>query len=148
MMIWMILLFVKLFILMLFEFSRRCNLSDHYQSPKICLVGASNPVLLPSTRLTQLYQANSLATTTTSTLPRIKFVVFRVSIMMLAKHLTRTRLRYFSMFRSCHGSLRTNRCFDLIASEISSLKSLSPDLLCLFRRFAVGYFEPVAQNLY
>jgi hypothetical protein len=34
-----------------------------------------------------------------------------VSTMMRLKHLIRTRLRYFSMFRSCHGSLRTNGCF-------------------------------------
>jgi hypothetical protein len=61
----------------------------------------------------------------TSTLPRMKFVVFPVSITMLLKHLIRTRLRYLSMFRLCHGSLRTNRCFGLIASEISLLKSLS-----------------------
>jgi hypothetical protein len=60
--------------------------------------------------------------------------------------LIRTRLRYLSMFRSCHGSMRTNRCFDLINSESSSLKSLSSDLLCLLRHFSVGYFKPVAQN--
>jgi hypothetical protein len=56
--------------------------------------------------------------------------------------------RYISMFRSYHGSLRTNRRFDLIASEISSLKSLSPDLLCLLRHFSVGYFKLAAQNSY
>jgi hypothetical protein len=60
--------------------------------------------------------------TTTYTFPRIKFVVFPVSIMMLLKHLIRARMRYLAMFRSCRGSLRTNRCFELIASEISSLK--------------------------
>jgi hypothetical protein len=68
--------------------------------------------------------------------------------MMLLKHLIRTRLRYFSMFRSCHGSLRINRCFHLMASKISSLTSLSPDLLYLLRHFCVGYFKPVAQNSY
>jgi hypothetical protein len=58
------------------------------------------------------------------------------------------RRRHLSMFRLCHGSLRANRCFDLIASEVSSLKSLSPDLRRLLRHFSVGYFKPVAQNLY
>jgi hypothetical protein len=96
---------------------------------------------IASIHLMQLYQTNSLAPTTTSTLPRIRFVVFPVSIMTLLKHLIRSRLRYFSVFRSCHRSLRTNRCFDLIASEISSLKSLSPGLLCLLRHFSVGYFQ-------
>jgi hypothetical protein len=56
--------------------------------------------------------------------------------------------RYLSMFRSCHGSLRMNRCFDLISSQISSLESLSPDLLCPLRHFSVGYFKPAAQNLH
>jgi hypothetical protein len=83
-----------------------------------------------------------------STLPRIKFVRLPVSITMLLKHLIRAPLRYLSMFRSCHGSLRINRCFDLIASEISSLKSLSPGLLCLLRHFSVGHFRPAAQNPY
>jgi hypothetical protein len=69
-------------------------------------------------------------------------------IMMLPKHLICTRLRCLSMFRSCHGSLRTSRCFDLIASEIFALKSLSPGLSCPFRHFSVGYFKPVAQNSY
>jgi hypothetical protein len=86
--------------------------------------------------------------TTTSTLPRIKFILFPVSIMMLLKKLVRTRLRHLSMFRPSHESLRINRRFDLIASEISSLKSLSPDLLCLLRHFSVGYFEPATQNSY
>jgi hypothetical protein len=67
---------------------------------------------------------------------------------VMLKHLIRTGLRYLSMFKSCHGSLRTNRCFDLIASEISSLKSLSPDLLCLLRHFSVRYFKPASQNSY
>jgi hypothetical protein len=39
----------------------------------------------------QLDQTNSLARKTTSTFPRIKFVAFPVSIMMLLKHLIRTR---------------------------------------------------------
>jgi hypothetical protein len=117
--------------LMLFKFSRRYNLPDTYQSPKFRSVITSSPVLLPSIHLMQLYQTNSLSPTTTSTFPRIKFVGFPVSIMMLLKHLIRTRLRYLSLFRSCYGSLRTNRCFDLIASEMSSLKSLSPAFLCL-----------------
>jgi hypothetical protein len=81
-------------------------------------------------------------------LSRIRFIVFPVSIMILLKHLIHTRLRYLSMFRSCHGSLRTNRYFDFIASKISSIKSLSPDLLCLLRHFCVGYFKPAAQNSY
>jgi hypothetical protein len=71
-----------------------------------------------------------------------------VSIMILLKHLTRTRVRYLSTFRSCHRSLRTKECFDLIASEISSLKSLSPDHLCLLRHFSVGYLKPVAHSSY
>jgi hypothetical protein len=116
--------------------------------PKIRLRITSSPAFLPSIHLTQLHQTNSLAATTTSTLPRIKFVVFPVSIMMLLKHLIRTRLRYLSMFKSCHGSLRTNRCFDLIAPEISSPKSLSPDLLGLLRHFSVGYFKPIEHNSY
>jgi hypothetical protein len=107
---------------------------------KFRLVITLSPVLLPSIHLMPLYQTNSLAPTTTSTLPTIKVVVFPVSIRMLLKHLTRTRLKYLSMFRSCHGSLRTNRCFNLIASEISSLKSLFPDLLCLLWHFSAGYF--------
>jgi hypothetical protein len=74
--------------------------------------------------------------------------VFPVSIMILLKHLIRARLRYLSMFRSCHRSLRTNRCFDLIASEIYSLKSPSPDLLFLLQHFFVGYFRPAMQNSY
>jgi hypothetical protein len=45
-------------------------------------------------------------------------------------------------------SLRTNGCFDSIAPEISSLKSLSPDLLCLLRHFSIGCFKPAAQNSY
>jgi hypothetical protein len=118
------------------------------QSPKFRLVITESPVLFPPIHLTQVYQTNSLASTTTSTLPRIKFVVFPVSIMMLLKLLTRTRPRYFSMFRSCHRSLRTNRCFDLIASEKSPLKSLSPDLLCLLRHFSVDHCKPAAQNSY
>jgi hypothetical protein len=36
-----------------------------------------------------------------------------------------------SMLRSCHESLRMNRCFDLIVSEISYLKAIYPDLLYL-----------------
>jgi hypothetical protein len=47
-------------------------------------------VLVPLIHLRHLYQTNSLARTTTSTLPRIKFIVFPVSIMMLLKHLIRT----------------------------------------------------------
>jgi hypothetical protein len=133
--------------MMLFEFSKRCNLPDPYQSPKIRLVITPSPVLPPSIHLIQLYQENSLVPTT-SRFPRIKFVVFPVSIMMLLKDLIRTGLRYLSMFRSCHGSLRINRCFHLIASEISSLKSLSPGLLYLLGHFSVGYFKPVAQNAY
>jgi hypothetical protein len=57
-------------------------------------------------------------------------------------------LRYVAMFGSCHRSLRTNRCFDLIASEIFSLKSLSPDLLCLLRHFSIESFKPIARNSY
>jgi hypothetical protein len=114
-MIWTISLFAQPLILMLFKFSRRCNLPDRDQSPKFRLVMTSSPVLLPSIHLTQLYQTNSLAPTTASTLPRIKFVLFPVSIIIRLKNLIRTRLRYLSLFRSCHGSLRTNRCFDLIA---------------------------------
>jgi hypothetical protein len=45
-------------------------------------------------------------------------------------------------------TLRTNRCFDLITTEISSLKSPSSGLLCLLRHFSVGYFTPTAQNSY
>jgi hypothetical protein len=116
--------------------------------PQFRLVITSSPVLPASIHLMQLYQMNSLGPTTSSTLPKIKFVAFPVSIMMLLKLLICTRLRYLSMFRSCHRSLRTNICFDLIASEISSLKSLSPDLLCLLRHFSVGYFKPVAHNSY
>jgi hypothetical protein len=116
--------------------------------PQICLVVTSSPVLLPSIHLKQLYQTNSLAPMTASTLSRIKFIVFPVSIMMLLKHLICIRLRYLSMFRSCHESLRNNTCFDLIASEMSSLKSLFPDLLCLLRHFSVGCFKPAAQNSY
>jgi hypothetical protein len=71
-----------------------------------------------------------------------------VSIMMLLKHLTCTRLRYLSMFRSYRKSLTANRCLDLIASEISSLKSLFPHLRCLLRHFSVRYFKFVAQNSY
>jgi hypothetical protein len=107
-----------------------------------------SPALLPPIHLTQLYQTNSLAPSTTSMLPRIKFIVFPVSIMMLLKHLIRTRLKYLSMFKSCHGSLRTNGCFDLIAPEISSFKSLPLDLLCLLRPFSVEHFIPAAQNSY
>jgi hypothetical protein len=141
-------LFAHPLMLMLFKFSRRCNLSDPYQFPIFRLVVTSSPVLLPSIHLTQLYQTNSLAPTRASTLLRIKFVAFPVSMMMLLEDLIHTRLRHLSMFKSCHGSLRTNRCFDLIASESSSLKSLSPDLLCLLRHFSVGYFKPAAQNSY
>jgi hypothetical protein len=100
-------------------------------SPEFRLVITSSPVSLPSIHLTQLYQTNSFAPLTTSMIPRTKFVVCPVSIMMLLKHLIRTWLRYLSMFRLCHKSLRINRCFYLIASVISFLKSLSPDLLCL-----------------
>jgi hypothetical protein len=46
-----------------------------------------------------------------------------------------------------HGSLRTNRCFDLIVSEISYIKAIVTDLLCLLRHFSVGNFKPAAQNL-
>jgi hypothetical protein len=46
------------------------------------------------------------------------------------------------------GSLRTNKCFDLIASEIYSIQSLSPDLLCLLRHFSVRYLKPTAQIPY
>jgi hypothetical protein len=134
--------------LTLFKFSRRCNLPDPYQFPKIRLVITSSLVLFPSIYLTQLYQANSLAPLTTSVVLRTTFVVFPVSIMMLVKHLIHTRLRYLLMFRSCHGSLGTDRCFDLIASEISSLKSLTSDLLCLLQHFSIEYFKAVAQNLY
>jgi hypothetical protein len=145
-MIWMVSLFDHPLTLMLFKFSGRCNLSDPCQFPKFRLVIMSSLVLLPSIHLIQLCQANSLAPTAISTLPWTKFVVFPVSVMMLLKHLIRTRLRYLLMLISCYGSLRTNRCFDLIASEISSLKSLSPDLLCLLRHFSVGYFKLAAQN--
>jgi hypothetical protein len=102
-------------------------------------IGSINP-------LTRLYQANSLDPTTTSMLPGIKFVGFPVSILMLLKHWICTRLRCLLMFKSCHGSLRTNKCLDLIASEISSLKLPPPDLLCLLWRFSVWYLKPAAQN--
>jgi hypothetical protein len=128
MMIWTISLLAHPLTLMFFNFSRRCNLPDPDQSPKFRLMITSSPVLLPSIHLMQLYQTNSLAPTTISTLARFKFVGFPLSIMILLKHLIRTRLRYLSMLRSCHGSLRTNRCFNLIASEISSLKSRSPSV--------------------
>jgi hypothetical protein len=85
---------------------------------------------------------------TTSTVPRIKFVVLPVSIMMLLKHLILLQMRCISVFRSYHGSLRTNMCFDLTTSEISSLKLRSPDLPCLLRYFSVGCFKPAAQNSY
>jgi hypothetical protein len=98
-MIWTISLFAQPLTLMLFKLSRRPNLPDPYQFPKFCLVRTSSPALLPSIHLTQLYQTNSLDPKTTSTLPMIKFVVFPVSIKMLLKHLIRTQLRYFSMFR-------------------------------------------------
>jgi hypothetical protein len=146
--IWTISLFAQLLTLTLFKFPRRCNLPDPYRSPKFRLVMTSSPVFLPSIHLTQFDQTNSLGPKTTSTPPRIKFVVFPVSIMMLLKHLIRTRLIYLSMFRSCHESLGTNGCFDLITLEISSLKSLSPDLLCLLRHFSFRGFEPAAQNSY
>jgi hypothetical protein len=74
-MIWTISLFALPLTLMLFKFSRLCNLPDPYQSPKFRPMIRSSPVLLQSIHLTQLHQANSLAPTTTSTLPRIKFVV-------------------------------------------------------------------------
>jgi hypothetical protein len=144
--IWTVSPFAQLLTLMLFKFSRECNHPDHYQSPKVRLVITSSLVLLPSIHLTQLYQTSSFAPTTTLMLPRIKFVVFPVSTMMPLKHLIRARLRYVSMFKSYHRSLRTNRCFDLIASDISSLKSRSSDLLYLLRHFSVGYFKPAAQN--
>jgi hypothetical protein len=147
-MIWAISLFAQPLTLMLFKSSRRCNLPDPYQSPKFRPVITLSPILLPSIHLTQLRQTNSFAPTTNSTLPRIKTVMFPVSIIMLLKRLIRTRLRYLSMFRLCPGSLKTDRCFDLIASEISSLKLLSPDLLCLLWRFSVGYFKPGEQNSY
>jgi hypothetical protein len=120
--------------------------SRPYPSPKFRLVITSSLVWLPSIHMTQLYQTNSLAPTTTSMLTRIRLVVFQVWIMTLLKHLICTRMRYVSIFRSCHGSLKTNKCFDIIASEISSLKSLSLDLLCLLRPFSVGYFKSAAQN--
>jgi hypothetical protein len=81
---------------------------------------------------------NSLAPMTTSTLPRTRLIVFPVSIMILLKYLIPVPVRYPSRFRSCHGSVRTNSCFDLIVSEISYLKAIYPDLLCLLQRFSVG----------
>jgi hypothetical protein len=90
---------------------------------------------------------NSLDPMTTSTLPRIRLIVFAVSTMMLLKHLIHAPMRWPSMFRSCHGSLRNNRCFDLIVSEISCLKAIYPDLLYLLRCFFPGYFKSVGQNL-
>jgi hypothetical protein len=95
-----------------------------------------------------ILSANSLAPMKILTLPRVEFIVFPVSIVILLKHLIHTRMRYLSIFRSCHGFFMTNRCFDLITSEISSLKLPSPDLLCLLRHFSVGYFEHAAQNSY
>jgi hypothetical protein len=68
----------------------------------------SSPVLLPSIHLMQLYQMNSLAPTTNSTLPRIKFIVFPVSIIIPLKHLIRTRLRWQYCIGSCPGNL--TRC--------------------------------------
>jgi hypothetical protein len=64
--------------------------------------------------------------------------------MMLSKHFARTQLRYFSMFISCHGSLRTNMCFNLIAPDIFSLKSPSPDILCPLRHFPAEYCKHAA----
>jgi hypothetical protein len=78
--------------------------------------------------------------------PRIRLILFAVSTMMLLKYLTRAPMRYPSMFRSCHGSLRTDRCLDLIVSEILYLKAIYPDLLCLLRRFSVRYFKRAVQN--
>jgi hypothetical protein len=147
-MTWTISLFAQPLTLISFKFSRWRNLPDSYQFPKVRLVIRSSPGLLPSIHLTQLYQTYSLAPTTTLTLPRIKFVVFPVLIMMPLKHLIHTRLKYLSMVRSCHGSSRTNRYFDLIASDISSFKSLSADFLCLLRHFSIGYFKPAEQNSY
>jgi hypothetical protein len=45
---------------------------------------------------------------TTSALPRIRLIVLPVATMMLLKYLVHAPMRYPSMFRSCHGSLRTN----------------------------------------
>jgi hypothetical protein len=92
-MIWTISLFAHPLTLMLFEFSRWCNLPGPYQFPKFRLVITSSRVLVPSIHPRLLYQTNSLAPTTTPTLPMIKFVVSPVSIMMLLKHLIRARLR-------------------------------------------------------
>jgi hypothetical protein len=133
---------------MLLKFSRRCAFPDPDQSPIFRLVITSSPVLPPSIHLTQHYQTNSLAPMITLTLERIKFVVLLFSIMMLLKYLIRTRLKYLLTFISRHVSLTSNRCFDFFASDISFLKSLSPDLLCLLRHFSVGYFKPAAQNSY
>jgi hypothetical protein len=72
--------------------------------------------------------------------------VFPVSTMMLLKYLIRAPMRDASMFKSCHGSFRTNRCVDLIVSEILCLKTIYPDLLCLLWRFSLGYFKLAAQN--
>jgi hypothetical protein len=144
-MIWTISLFVHPLTLMLFKFSRRCNLPDLDQFPQISPGDNIEPGIAS---IDPLLSDKSPAPTTTSTLPKIKFVVFLVSFMILLKHLIRTWLRYLSMFRSCHGSLRTNRCFDLMASDISFLKSVSSDLLCLLQHFSVGYFKPAAQNSY
>jgi hypothetical protein len=75
-------------------------------------------------------------------------IVFPASIMMPLKYLIRTRLRFLLMVGSCHGSLRTNRPVDSIVSERSDLKLMYSDLLCLLRRFSVGYFRPAAQKSY
>jgi hypothetical protein len=77
-MIWTISLFTHPLALMLFKSSRWRNLPDPYQSPKFRLVITSSPVLFLSIHLTQLYETNSLAPTTTSSFPRIKFVMFPV----------------------------------------------------------------------
>jgi hypothetical protein len=52
-------LFAQPLKLMLFKFSRRCNLPDPDQSPKFRLVTTSSPVLRPSIPLAQLYQLDS-----------------------------------------------------------------------------------------
>jgi hypothetical protein len=46
------------------------------------------------------------------------------------------------------GILDDQQMLQFNSSEIVSLKSLSPDLLCLLRHFSVGYCRPAAQKSY
>jgi hypothetical protein len=139
-------LFAQPLMLMKFKFSRRCNLPDPCQSPRFRLVITSSPIFLPWIHLMQLYQTNSLAPTNYFDAPEDQIRCVPSLNHDVVETFDPYPLRYLSIFRSCHGSLRTNKCFDLIALEISSFKSLSLDLLGLLRHFSVGYFEPAMQN--